>query len=79
MLDEQQSMKKGSYAGVQLQNDSVLSAKHIEPIPEIVEIHNKPIFKLLKAFKLQQYAIVSHNRLHKNPENDRNGLWGGHL
>jgi hypothetical protein len=40
------------------QNDSILSHKKIEVIPEIVEIHSKPIFKLFKGFKLQQYAIV---------------------
>ncbi len=42
------------------QNESLISQKHVyEPIPEIVEIHCKPIFKLLKGFKLQQYASVT--------------------
>jgi len=34
------------------QNESVLSTKQFEPIPEIVDVHSKPIFKLLRGFKL---------------------------
>lgn len=49
--------RKGSIILALGNNESVLSQKMFEPIHEIVEIHNKPIFKLLKSFKLQQYAI----------------------
>ena len=31
---------------------------------ESVDIYHKPVFKLLKGFKLQQYAMVNFNRFH---------------
>ncbi len=39
------------------------------------ELFSKPIFKLLKGFKLQQYALVSYARLNR-VENDVDGLLG---
>lgn len=57
MLTPGEKARKGSFLAMMGNTESVLSQKQFEPIHEIVEVHSKPIFKLLKGFKLQQYAI----------------------